>query len=204
LGTGGKPTQNTEGKLKFKLSDLVEDAGRWSLSYAEIESILAGLHHADGDVQQKAFRGRLKHLKRLGIPRGINPGRGAKVLYKEAQLYEWAFCLELAEFGLDPTAIVRLMEQRFKDDILPHLMEARLQRGSDDLFFVASPNLMQAVWQDKPPLPYRWIKSSGLTTWLSRMGHSPTTPRRAILINCTVLGNAIGRLGVTVDSKARK
>ena len=78
---------------------------------------------------------------------GSIPGRGAKVLYKEAQLYEWAFCLELAEFGLDPTAIVRLMEQKFKDDILPHLMEARLQHGSDDLYFVASPNLMEAVWQ---------------------------------------------------------
>jgi hypothetical protein len=181
--------------MKFKNSDFVEDAHRWSVSYAKIESILAKLHGADGDVQQKAFRGRLKHLKRLGIPRGINPGRGAKVYYKEAQLYEWAFCLELAEFGLDPTAIVRLMEQKFKDDILPKLIEARVQRDADDLFFVASPSLMSAVWQDKEPLPYRWLKFSDTELFLDRMGRSPQTPRRAIWINVTTLCNAIGRLG---------
>jgi len=181
------------------ISDFVEDAQRWSVSYAEIESILARLHGADGDVQKKAFRGRLKHLKRLGIPRGINPGKGAKVWYKEAQLYEWAFCLELAEFGLDPTAIVRLMEQKFKDDILPHLVEARLQRDSDDLYFVASPSLMSAAWQSKEPLPYRWLKSSDAAIWLDRMGHSRQKPRRAILINVTVMCNAIGLLGVMVE-----
>jgi hypothetical protein len=184
--------------MKFGIADLV-DSGRLSVSYAEIESVLAKLHGAYGDVQQKAFRGRLKHLKRLGIPRGINPGRGAKVWYKEAQLYEWAFCLELAEFGLDPTAIVRLMNRKFKDDILPNLMKARKQTDSNDLFFVASPTLMSAVWQDKEPLPYRWMKFSDSELWLYRMGHSPQTPRRAILINVTVLCNAIGRFNVTVE-----
>jgi hypothetical protein len=185
--------------VKFKISDFVADAGRLGVSYAEVEKVLAKLHGADGDVQQKAFRGRLKHLKRLGIPRGINPGKGAKVWYKEAQLYEWAFCLELAEFGLDPTAIVRLMEQKFKDDILPHLVEARLQRDSDDLYFVASPSLMSAAWQSKEPLPYRWLKSSDAAIWLDRMGRSRQTPRRAIVINVTVLCNTIGRLGVMVE-----
>jgi hypothetical protein len=183
----------------FKTSDFVEDSHRWSVSYAEIESILARLHGADGDVQQKAFRGRLKHLKRLGIPRGINPGKGAKVWYKEAQLYEWAFCLELAEFGLDPTVVVALMEEKFENDILHHLTEVRLQRDDDDLYFVASPNLMSAVWQDKEPLPYQWIKSSNAELFLRRMGRSPQTPRRAIWINVTTLCNAIGRLGVMVD-----
>jgi hypothetical protein len=159
---------------------------RWSLSYAEIERVLAKLHGASGEVQQKAFRGRLKHLKRLGIPQGIHPGRGAKIYYFEEQLFEWAFCLELAEFGLDPTVIVRLMNDYWKKDILRRLMAAKGAASShDDLYFVATPALMSAAWQkNRDPLPYRWMKLNQATTWVGRLLGDQ---RRAIVINITDL-----------------
>ena len=92
---------------------------KWSVSYAQAEGVLARLHEGTGTTQTKAFRGRLKHLKRLGIPEGSSPGRGAKINYYEDQLLEWAFCLELAEFGLDPTLIVQLMKESWTAKSFP-------------------------------------------------------------------------------------
>lgn len=86
-------------------------------TYAEAETVLARIHGADPIAQRGAFRGRLKHLKRLGVPIGSAPGRGKKILYSMDQIYEWAFCLELAEFGLDPTLIVSIVKSNI-DTIL--------------------------------------------------------------------------------------
>jgi hypothetical protein len=191
--------------VKFKISDFVADSQRWSLTYAEAEATLAELHGVTGDVQQRAFRARLKHLKRLGIPAGINPGRGAKIYYKDEQLYEWAFCLELAEFGIDPAAIVRLMEQNFKTDILQKIAECRIgQHDPDDLYFVAAPSLMSASWQDRETLPYEWLKRSRAERWFYGFGRSRERTRRAIFINVTALANAIGRIGIKVQSKTKE
>ena len=65
-----------------------------SFTYAEAESLLAKLYQADESAQRGAFRGRLKHLHRLGIPMGRRPGRGKKVSYDREQIYQWAFCLD--------------------------------------------------------------------------------------------------------------
>jgi hypothetical protein len=175
---------------------------RWSLSYAEIERVLARLHGATtGEIQQKAFRGRLKHLKRLGIPQGIHPGRGAKIYYFEEQLFEWAFCLELAEFGLDPTVIVRLMNDYWRKDILRRLMAVRANpwgdggERDDDVYFVANPALMSATWgKGRQPLPYRWMKLSQAPTWIARLLGEQ---RRAIVINVTDLLRQIGHHRIT-------
>src|SRR4051812_20669682 len=82
-----------------------------ALDYAEVETVLARMHHADEVVQRGAFRGRLAHLRRLGIPIGLTPGKGKRISYEIEQVYQLALCLELAEFGLDPSLIVRMVKQ---------------------------------------------------------------------------------------------
>ncbi|MFF8801450.1 MULTISPECIES: hypothetical protein [unclassified Methylobacterium] len=75
-------------------------------AYAVVETALARMHGADAEVQRGAFRGRLKHLQRLGLPLGDKPGKGRRIDYSEAQIVQLALALELSEAGLDPTKIV--------------------------------------------------------------------------------------------------
>jgi hypothetical protein len=180
----------------------LETGARFSVSYAEAEFVLARLHGADA-VQRKAFRGRLKHLKRLGIPSGIAPGKGAKIFYYEAQLYEWALCLELAEFGIDPTVIVRLIEESWQLHILPRwiafhnaLLEEKLHSGPDpDLFFHCFPNAMSQAWSDGQPLPFKLEVLNDYQ--LARLCKN----RRLLLINISALDRQIGVEGVKFQSK---
>ena len=74
-------------------------------AYAVVETALARMHGADAEVQRGAFRGRLKHLQRLGLPLGDKPGKGRRIDYSEAQIVQLALALELSEAGLDPTKI---------------------------------------------------------------------------------------------------
>jgi hypothetical protein len=175
-------------------------------TYAQAEGVLARLHAASGDVQRRAFRGRLKHLKRLGIPRGINPGRGKKVLYEDKHVWEWAFCLELAEFGLDPTLVVRLIEQKWADDILPRFEAAQKTLGDgNDLYLAAHPRLMGDAWAGAPSaLPFQWVRRERaeggevlLGRWINRLSGDQ---RRAILINLYALLGQMGFERVLVDS----
>src|SRR4051794_23838050 len=71
-------------------------------TYAQAETVLARLYGADEQAQLGAFRGRLKHLKRVNIPLNMSPGRGAKVAYTREHVFQWAVCLEFSEFGFDP------------------------------------------------------------------------------------------------------
>jgi hypothetical protein len=170
---------------------------KWSVSYAEAESVLASLHGATAEVQRKAFRGRLQHLKRLGIPIGINPGRGAKIRYREEQLYEWAFCLELAEFGLDPSLIVQIMKNNRKE-ILDNLTKAREAPNGDDLYFVTNPNFLTASWAVNRPLRFRFIPLSDTKRLVQRLYGQH---RRAILINISDLFRRFGEGKVDYYSK---
>lgn len=79
-------------------------------AYAVVETALARMHGADAEVQRGAFRGRMKHLQRLGLPLGDKPGKGRRIDYSEAQIVQLALALELSEAGLDPTRIVTFIE----------------------------------------------------------------------------------------------
>ena len=105
------------------------------LSYAEAETLLANMYRASGKPQAGAFRGRLKHFKRLGVPLGVNPGRGRKIAYGRNEIYQWWFCLELSEFGIDPSIIVKIVRAYWSRRIFPDFNEMRKKLNADDFYF---------------------------------------------------------------------
>ncbi|MBA2400591.1 MAG: hypothetical protein H0V72_18205 [Bradyrhizobium sp.] len=176
---------------------------RWSVSYAKAEFILASLHNASGDIQKNAFRGRLKHLKRLGIPLNSAPGRGKKIDYFEDDLLQWALCLEFAEFGMDPTTIVRFVETNWVK-ILPRFKKCgATQTSDDDVFLIAHPNLMSASWDgNEESVAFKWLQLSDSNLFLARLGRS--TPRRAIVVNISQLYREMQFARMQFDSVSAK
>jgi hypothetical protein len=129
-------------------------------SYKSAENALAWAHKIGGPATTKAFRGRLKHFHRLGIPSGSRPGKGAKVQYSLDQLYEWAFCLELAECGIHPSQAAQfVLSKEWKKGVLLHWMNGRT-RADYDLFFVATPNYVGSVCNKNRmrPLDFRILE----------------------------------------------
>jgi hypothetical protein len=72
-------------------------------TYSEVERALAAVHEISPSAIG-AFRGRIKHFQRLGLVPS-SPGKGRKISYRLEDVYTWAVCLELQEFGIDPTII---------------------------------------------------------------------------------------------------
>ena len=112
--------------------------GRSSVySYAQVESALAKVHHVD-DGAIGAFRGRINNLKRLGIVPSSG-GRGKKIHYRAYDVLELAFCLQLCEFGIDPSTIKML-----SDNIGSEITSATkmTKSYSEDIYIAFSPNIL--------------------------------------------------------------
>jgi hypothetical protein len=129
-----------------------------TFKYGEVEGILARLHGADADAQAGALRGRIKHLRRLGMPFGQSPGTGNKIEYGSAEIYQFAFCLELEEFGLDPALIVGLLEAHRAYVLSCYAgAEKKLAADGGDYYFFLFTEFMAASWSKErlkfPGLP---------------------------------------------------
>lgn len=77
------------------------------MQYAEVEAILARLR----GVRPKAmgaFKGRIIHFQRNGIAPS-SPGKGKRVEYTFRDVCVWAFCFELADFGIVPTEVKKIL-----------------------------------------------------------------------------------------------
>ena len=85
--------------------------GRPAFGYARVEAALARVYDAE-DVQKNAFRGRLKHFRKLGIPQH-NPGKGGRIAYDVQDVWQLMVCLELSEFGIDPNLIVKIVQRHW-------------------------------------------------------------------------------------------
>jgi hypothetical protein len=105
-------------------------------SYNQVEKALAHVHFIPEDAMG-AFRGRLQHFQRLGMVPST-PGRGRKISYQKADVFFWAFALELAEFGMDPKVIKQILDIIWPE-VRPYLIEDN--NGPDHSFFF-SPGLI--------------------------------------------------------------
>jgi hypothetical protein len=108
-----------------------------TLGYARVESILARVFDAE-DAQRGAFRGRLKHFRKLGIP-AENPGKGSRLQYSASDLFQLLIALELSEFNIDPNLIVKIVQDHWKGrkGFYVAIQNAQLQPNEDYLAFLS-------------------------------------------------------------------
>src|SRR5215510_3979945 len=126
-------------------------------TYGEIERILAALHCADDAQRRTTLRGRIKNFQKLGVPFDLRSGRGKKLEYDRDHVYQWALCLELAEFGIDPSVIVALLRTKWQTMFVPSLQgkDWRMKKPLGEFpFFVFLPELMNAAWYQRPKAFY--------------------------------------------------
>jgi hypothetical protein len=152
-------------------------------SYAVAETALAKVFGADATAQKRAFRGRLQHLRRLGLPSG-GVGRGKAITYAKANIYELGFCLECEELGIIPTLAVNLLE-RHRDSILRAYERAERDFPTEWFFWFSGVNFMSVSWSKEkrkfPGLPEMGSgPMGGLEGEVIRLGHKSYNHRLAV------------------------
>lgn len=83
------------------------------LSYAQLESALAS-HLEVHPEKIGTFRARVKQLQRLQFPPGVNVGRGTKMLYSGAHLFQMVTAFELIALGLPGLTATSLVTQNWQ------------------------------------------------------------------------------------------
>src|SRR5262245_61770517 len=71
-------------------------------SYSQVEAALARVLRVDADGQEKWLRGRIQHLRRLGLTPAADGGR---VRYDLEWAARWLLALRLERVGLDPADV---------------------------------------------------------------------------------------------------
>lgn len=109
--------------------------------YQVVEIALARLFRAPDKAQREGvFRGRLKHLQRLGLPIE-GPGTGKKASYTAEMVDDWALALRMEEIGIEPNLIVGLINGWIgprqatkvrKRQLAEYARRARRSLGRDD------------------------------------------------------------------------
>src|ERR1700692_1654854 len=119
-----------------------------TFTYAEVEDALAKVYDAT-DVQKTAFRGRLKHFRKLGIP-SKQPGKGARIRYTASDMFQLMIACELAEFGVDPKLIADIVKRHWdmKGGFF-RAIEAGQRFPGDDFHGAIEAHIMSWVWNQK-------------------------------------------------------
>jgi hypothetical protein len=131
-------------------------------SYAQVEGALARVFGADAKVQRGAFRGRIKHFQRLGLP-GLNVGKGAKITYSYEQACQWLVALLMSEIGFDPTVTVKVIEDYWSDrnvrlaTWIRRATDAEALAEKNSVHFKLTPRLMSGSWAKRPLGTLPWI-----------------------------------------------
>ena len=163
-------------------------------AYAIVETALARLHGVDPAVQRGAFRGRIKHLQKLGLPLGQRPGKGARVAYSEKQIWQLALALELSQCGIDPTVIVRLISSLWQRLIHAPLKKAsQSSNKSTDRFLVLTVDFMSSPWNENQRRwegleCIYWIDAPELSISAERM-----VERRGVFVNVSEMIRNLSR-----------
>lgn len=78
-----------------------------TFAYSKVEAALCKVFDARGDGIS-SLRGRLKSFQRSGLT-PETPGRGKVIRYTMSNIYDWALALTLADFGVTPEKIIKLV-----------------------------------------------------------------------------------------------
>ena len=124
-------------------------AGLWGLrmaSYSDVMKVLAALYGADEKVIRGPLRGRVQNLQKMGIPIGLQVGKGKKIDYKREQIYQIVLCMELAEIGVIPSKLSDIIKKHWNSisSILWREIQGQ-EEGSENLL-VFKMNQMSSAW----------------------------------------------------------
>jgi hypothetical protein len=116
-----------------------------TFSYAQVEAALAKTYESE-DVQRRAFRGRLKHFRKLGIPQQ-QPGKGSRIRYTASDIFQLMVACEFSEFGVDPHLIAAIVRRHWlrKDGFFQAIDFAQRFPG-DDFLVVIHAYFMSWKW----------------------------------------------------------
>jgi hypothetical protein len=152
--------------------------------YGDVERSLMRVFRLD-ESQRGAFRGRLKHFQRLGLPE-LEPGKGKKIAYTRELVFQWLIALLLAQLGIDPVLIVAAIKSQWRQTLAPAIEDAtkyQAQEGNH-VYLALRPRLMSGALgegagleitpfnrfatagSDRDNLPYEADKEiAGVKTW---------------------------------------
>lgn len=107
-------------------------------SYAMVETALARVFDLNAADQKGRLRGRIQHLRRLGLPSG-GPGSGKTIAYDFDAIVMWLIALELEEFGIDPRLAVKMVKIYW--EVLADAVR-QVRRADYDIGLVVRPRFM--------------------------------------------------------------
>ena len=122
------PGRGIVGKLRYGPL-MARAAPRYTAPYWMVEHSLVRTF-AIGSGNLTAFRSRIGELQRGGIFGAENqPGKGTKLVYSADQFCRLVFALSLAQFGLAPTLILRVVRDYWATQLEPIFRKAVREFG---------------------------------------------------------------------------
>lgn len=78
------------------------------LTFGQVEAIASSRHYVAHE-KVKTFRARLQQLQRIGVPEGVNVGKGGRARYGTTQLSQIMIALDLLDVGMPPERVAALV-----------------------------------------------------------------------------------------------
>ena len=157
--------------------------------YKVVETALARLH-VENPATMGVFRGRIKHLQRIGLVPS-SPGPGKRIQYSFEDVAKWALALEVADFGIDPLVIHQLVLSVWNGGIFGKINKCN--HGQNDLLIIR-PNAVSH--------PDSWHSMANHQREATAFDPRWSTNKRTMIINVSLMGRELKQALADAESGA--
>ena len=158
-------------------------------AYKVVEAALARLH-VENPATMGIFRGRIKHLQRIGLVPS-SPGPGKRIQYSFEDVAKWALALEVAEFGIDPLVIRQLVLSVWTGGIFRKIDKGN--HGQNDLLIIR-PNAVSH--------PDGWHSMANIQQEANAFDPSWYKNKRTMVVNVSLMGRELKQALADAESGA--
>ena len=137
--------------------------------YRHAEAALASVFGVEPD-ELGAFRGRLRHLRNIGVPDIPKPGSGRQIEYSRQSIIEMMLALEFEAMGVAPRYASRYAKQYIKEFAPDPDHPARF-----DMILVTNPHPFR--------FPWAVISAQSTSTWREWLLTKEVLPNRFAIVN---------------------